>query len=137
MTICVGFEIGTAAILCTDSQEVVSDYSKTTTQKIQTTDYFGNWRMGIAGAGDAAYLDSFQQGLQAVLGIVKEYDYQKIVKLIDESLNRFYKNKIWSIPADTRPSSCLLLASLHHLDTPAYTAPVDENSTSGRSQQPQ
>ena len=60
MTIVVGFLTGDATILLTDSQEVISDYSKTTTQKIQLMNYYGNWRLGIAAAADdATYATAF------------------------------------------------------------------------------
>jgi len=46
------------AILCADSQEVVSDYAKKETNKIKLINFYGNWSMATAGAGDATFIVS-------------------------------------------------------------------------------
>jgi hypothetical protein len=57
VTIVVGLMLGDSAIICADSQEVVSDYAKTTTQKIRTLHSPGQWRIGLSGAGDSSGID--------------------------------------------------------------------------------
>jgi hypothetical protein len=86
---------GNAVILSADSQEVVSDYSKTTTQKIRITEFFGNWRLGVAGSGDAAYIDLFQQDLMMKLSPIKDFDYAKITSIIKATLHQLHKKHIW------------------------------------------
>ncbi len=95
MTIVAGFMTGDAAILSADSQEVVSDYSKATTQKIRITEFFRNWRMGIAGSGHAAYIDLFEQQLMKGLANISEFDYSKITSVIEVTLHKLHKQHIW------------------------------------------
>jgi hypothetical protein len=110
MTVALGFQTGDAAILCADSQEVVSDYSKTTTQKIRTTTYHNNWRLGVVGsAEDAPYLDAFHDELQEKLGKIREYNYSKITRTIKERLRDFYKKHVWVVPKDDRPYLQMLI----------------------------
>jgi hypothetical protein len=76
MTIAVGFMTRNAVILCADSQEVVSDYTKTTTQNIRTTTFFNNWRIAVVGSGeDTTYIDAYYKDLQMKLGEVQDFDY--------------------------------------------------------------
>jgi hypothetical protein len=111
MTIAIGFMTGNASILCADSQEVVSDYAKTTTQKIRTTTFFENWRLGITGSGDdTTFMDMFEHDLQMSLGKIREFDYAKIVETIETKLRNFHKVHIWPMPKDERPSFELLIA---------------------------
>lgn len=111
MTIVVGFLTGDATILLTDSQEVISDYSKTTTQKIQLMNYYGNWRLGIAAAAeDATYATAFCNDLQMYLSRVKEFDHSAIVKGIEAKLQEFYKRYVWTTPKDERPYFQMLIA---------------------------
>lgn len=95
MTIVSGFMTGNAAILSADSQEVVSDYSKTTTQKIRTIEFFGNWRLGIAGSGDAGYIDLFEQELTRNLSGIRDFDYGKITSIIRAEIHKIHKQHIW------------------------------------------
>jgi hypothetical protein len=106
VTIAMGFMIGDAVILCADSQEVISDYAKTTTQKIRNTTFYNNWRLGIAGsADDSTYLDAYYSELQMKLSKVQQFDYVQITKIIKEELISFYKKHIWAAPKDERQSS--------------------------------
>jgi hypothetical protein len=61
---------GNAVILCADSQEVVSGYTKTTIQKIRTTSFFNNRLIGVVGSGeDTTYIDAYYKDLQTKLGV--------------------------------------------------------------------
>jgi hypothetical protein len=95
VTIVSGFMTGGAVILSADSQEVVSDYSKTTTQKIRITEFFGNWRLGIAGSGEAGYIDLFQQDLRMKLSTIHDFEYAKITSVIKATIHQLHKKHIW------------------------------------------
>lgn len=111
MTIAVGLMTGNAAILCADSQEVVSDYSKGTTQKIRVTTFFDKWRIGIAGSSDNSnYLDAFEDEMQRTVGKIPDFDYARIVNTIEVTLRGFHKTHIWPLPKDERPTMEMLLA---------------------------
>lgn len=109
MTIAVGFLTGDGAVLCADSQETISDYSKTTTQKIRTADFYGNWRLAIAGSSDAAhYIDLFQYDLVQRLSAAQDYDYVRIIGAIKATLHQIHKQHIW-LRKDGRPVLQLLI----------------------------
>src|SRR5208282_837741 len=93
MTIAVGFTTGDAVVLCADSQETVSDYSKTTTQKIKTTTFFNNWRLAIVGSSNASqYIELFEHELLKRLGSAGEdFNYVRTVDIIRATLHQIHK----------------------------------------------
>ncbi len=97
MTIAIGFTTGNAVILCADSQETISDYTKTTTQKIKTTTFFDNWRLAIAGSSNTShYLELFEQEVVKRLGKAgQEFDYPRTVDIIRDTLQQLHKKHIW------------------------------------------
>ncbi len=96
MTAIVGFMNGNSAILCADSLAVIGEYSKDSVQKIQVTDYHKKWRMAIAGAAtDAIYLELFESALKKQLSPLTEFDYDKILMIIEGILHQIHKKHIW------------------------------------------
>ena len=97
MTIGIGFTTGDAAILCADTQETVSDYTKTTTQKIRVTTFFNNWRLAICGSADAAqYIELFESEVgSALCNAGKDFNYARSVKIIKATLHKIHKQYIW------------------------------------------
>jgi hypothetical protein len=97
MTIGIGFTTGDAAILCADTQETVSDYTKTTTQKIRVTTFFNNWRLAICGSSDASqYIDLFENEVgSALCNAGRDFNYVRSVKIIRATLHKIHKQYIW------------------------------------------
>ena len=111
MTIVSGFLTGESAIICADSEEVISDYSKSSTQKIRIVNFHGgNWRMGIAGSGDGTYIDLFESEVMSELAPVQHYDHAKIVSTIRRVLRRIHQEYIWPRDPVDRPSIQFLIA---------------------------
>jgi hypothetical protein len=103
MTIAAGFMNGSSAILASDSRELIGNYAKKTTQKINITTY-PDWRLGIVGASDSGhYIDLFEAELSSGLSSVKAFDYSKICSIIRATLHRIHKQHIWPRKGD-KPS---------------------------------
>lgn len=111
MTIAVGFKTGNAVILCADSQETVSDYSKTTAQKIRTHTFYGTWRMAIAGSADEAqYIDVFENDVVMKLANAgQDFAYARTVRIIKATLHQIHKQYIW-LRHGSRPKLQFLIA---------------------------
>src|ERR1019366_4053511 len=88
MTIGIGFTTGDAVILCADTQETVSDYTKTTTQKIRVTTFFNNWRLAISGSSDASqYIELFEHEVwNALCNAGTDFNYARSVNIIKATL---------------------------------------------------
>lgn len=110
VTLVTGFLTGNATILCADSQEVVGDYSKSSTQKIRVSNHHNNWVMAIGGAGDAANIDYFEHKLAVNLATVQEFDYQKIIETIESTLYSIHEQHIWPDPNGDRDEFQTLIA---------------------------
>jgi hypothetical protein len=113
MTIGIGFTTGNAVILCADSQETVSDYTKTTTQKIRVTTFFNNWRLAISGAADASqYIELFENDVVSALGSAgTDFNYMRSVNIIKATLHKIHKQYIWlRRGSEGRPSLQFLIA---------------------------
>jgi hypothetical protein len=110
MTIAVGFMLGNAAVLCADSQEVVSDYAKTTTQKIQTMHSPGKWRFGLVGAGDAACIELCNEELVRKISAVQDFDYSRMLDIIRSTVHEVHEQHVWPRQSGDRPSFQLLIA---------------------------
>jgi len=111
MTIAIGFTTRDAVVLCADSQETVSDYSKTTTQKIRTVTFFNNWRMAVVGSSDASqYIDLFEHEVGMRLANAgQDFDYARTVSIIKGTLHQIHKQYIW-LRRENRPIIHLLIA---------------------------
>lgn len=115
MTIAVGLELGSSAILCADSQEVVSDYAKTSTQKIKTLHSPNKWRIGIVGAGDAVCIDLCQEEIWRKLPPAS-FDYGQMLKIIRETIREVHEQHIWPRQFSGNAPSFQLLIALQGLD---------------------
>lgn len=90
--------------MAADSEEVISDYAKSSTQKIRITEYFNQWRLAIGGAGDGTYIDLFEELLARRLAVFKEYEHDKIESVIRATLHEVHKKHIWPRHGDQRTS---------------------------------
>jgi 20S proteasome alpha/beta subunit len=97
VTIVAGFRCNSGVVLAADSQEVISDYAKTTAQKIRVLQHSDKWRVGIAGsADDSAYLDLFEEELfDRLIEDLDEYDRRKMATVVKEVLLNLHKEHIW------------------------------------------
>jgi hypothetical protein len=107
--------LGDSAILCVDSLEVVSDYAKTTTQKIRTLHSPGQWRIGLAGAGDSACIDLCQEELWRKLPPAS-FDYSQMVRIIRETVHGVHEQHVWPRQSGGNPPSFQLLIALQGLN---------------------
>jgi hypothetical protein len=110
VTIVAGFRANTGAVLAADSQEVISDYAKTTTPKIRILHQGSEWRVAIAGAADdGAYLELFQEELAAKLFPIERYDYDKMLAITKGVLHKLHKQHIWPQPDRKSPFQSLIV----------------------------
>jgi hypothetical protein len=109
VTIIGGFKGDNFAVLCADSQEVISDYSKQDAEKIKITDYYGNWHTGVASAGDAGFIDLLNYELNRALAKIEDFDYDKVLSIIRATIHRIYKQHIWPDPHAEPPISSLIV----------------------------
>lgn len=107
--------LGNAAILCSDSQEVVSDYGKTTTQKIRTLHSPDHWRIGLVGAGDAACIDLCQEELWRKLPPAR-FDYSEMLQIIRETVREVHEEHVWPRQGSANPPTFQLLIALQGLN---------------------
>lgn len=114
VTIGVGVMLGAAAILCADSQEVVSDYAKTTTQKIRTL-HCPQWRVGVLGAGDSACIDLFQEEIWRKFPLSR-FDYGEMVRIIRETVREIHEQHVWPRQGSSNPPSFQMLIALQGLN---------------------
>ena len=113
MTIGIGFTTGDAVILCAETQETVSDYTKTTTQKIRVTTFFNNWRLAISGSSDASqYIELFEHEVwNALCNAGTDFNYARSVNIIKATLHKIHKQYIWlRHGSEGRPSLQFLIA---------------------------
>ncbi len=110
MTIAIGFMLGYGAVLCADSQEVVGDYAKTTTQKIQTLHSPGKWRIALVGAGDSACIELCNEEVTRKIGALTAFDYQKMLDIVRSTIREIHEQHIWPRQAPDRPSFSMLIA---------------------------
>jgi 20S proteasome alpha/beta subunit len=110
MTIAIGFMLGYGAVLCADSQEVVGDYAKTTTQKIQTLHAPGKWRIALVGAGDAACIELCNEEVMRKIGALTAFDYQKMVDILRSTIREIHEQHVWPRQAADRPWFSMLIA---------------------------
>jgi hypothetical protein len=110
VTLIAGFLTGSCVVLAADSEEVISDYAKASTQKIRVTDCFGNWRIAIAGAGDGTYIDLFEQMLARRLFTIQQFEFEKITGIIRATLHEIHKKHIWPRHGDQRVSFQAIIA---------------------------
>jgi hypothetical protein len=110
MTIAIGFMLGNAAVICADSQEVVSDYAKTTTQKIHTLHSPQKWRVGLVGAGDAACIELCNEEITRKIGSLQAFDYPAMLGIARETIREIHEQHIWPRQAADRPTFQMLIA---------------------------
>lgn len=117
MTIAVGFTTSDAVVLCADSQETVSEYSKSTTQKIRMVTSYGGpsgkpqWRIAIVGSSDAAqYIELFEHEVEKRLAQAgNDFNYVRSVDIIRATLHQIHKQHIWPRRTD-KPQLQFLIA---------------------------
>src|ERR1019366_9180196 len=119
MTAISGFKKGNFVVLLADSQEVFSDYTKGSTRKINVTDFFGKWRMAVAGAGNSTFVELLTQELKRTLGQFHNFDYPKIYLAAKDQILRLHRQYIWCRHdnAANRPSVFALIV-LQPVDPP-------------------
>jgi hypothetical protein len=110
MTIAIGFMLGNGAVLCADSQEVVSDYAKTTTQKIYSLESPGKWRIGLVGAGDVACIEVFNEDVTRKISALPDFDYTKMLGIVRDTIRGIHEQHIWPRQASDRPTFAMLVA---------------------------
>lgn len=94
MTIALGFMLGNAAVICADSQEVVSDYAKSTTQKIFSLGS-SKWRIATVGAGDTACIELCNEELTRKIGSFIEFNYSEMFAVIKETIHEIHEQHVW------------------------------------------
>jgi 20S proteasome alpha/beta subunit len=111
VTIVAGFTSNSGVVLAADSQEVISEYTKASTQKILVFYHAYEWCISIAGAAeDSAYLELFQNELSSKLfADVDQYDYDKILAITKAVLHRFHKQHIWPQRDKKSPFQALIV----------------------------
>jgi len=109
MTIAAGFPCRDGLILCADTQEVISGYVKTETEK--TTVIRGDkWNVVITGAGDADFIELAVQEIHHDLNSIN--GKQTLQKVIKETLKSVFVDTVQpyaSFPVEDRPSATLLI----------------------------
>jgi len=110
MTIAIGFMLGNAAVICADSQEVVSDYAKTTTQKIYTLHSPQKWRIGLVGAGDTACIELCNEEISRKISSLQAFDYRAMLAIVRETIRDIHEQHIWPRQAADRPTFQMLIA---------------------------
>jgi hypothetical protein len=107
MTIALGFMLGNAAVVCADSQEVISDYAKSKTQKIYSL-HSSKWRIGLVGAGDSACIELCNEELTRKISSLQSFDYPAMLDMVRETIHEIHEQHIW--PRQDRPSFQMLIA---------------------------
>jgi hypothetical protein len=110
--------LGDSAIICADSQEVVSDYAKATTQKIRTLHSPGQWRIGLSGAGDSACIDLCQEELWRKLPPTR-FDYTEMVGIIKETVREVHEQHVWPRQSSGTAPNFQVLIALQGLNPPS------------------
>jgi hypothetical protein len=105
---------GDAVVMAADSEEISGDYAKSSMQKIRLTDYLGNWRLAIGGAGNGTYIDLFEQMLSRRLFVFQKFDFDKIVSVIRATLHEVHKKHIWPRHGDQRVSFQAIIGIQSH-----------------------
>ncbi len=128
MTIVSGFLTNNAVVLAADSQEVVSDFTKASTQKIQITNYVGHWRLAMAGSSDhSQYIRLIESELSMRLANLPKFDYPAIVSIIKATVHQVHKQHIWPRPSN-RPEVQIIYAIQGLTPTPSRALLVSEDS---------
>lgn len=82
-------------ILFADTEEVVSEYSTRTVDKLAVWDCSG-FRLGIAGATtDGTYADMLQSEILGSLSRIGDFDMQSVKSVLSGTLTEFYSKHIW------------------------------------------
>jgi len=110
VTLIAGFLTRDAIVMAADSEEVISDYAKTSTQKIGIINFYGNWLMAIGGAGDAPYIDLFQETLHKRLSLFQKFEFSKIESVIRATLHEIHKKHIWPRHGDQKAAFQAIIA---------------------------
>jgi hypothetical protein len=128
VTIVSGFLTNNAVVLAADSQELVSDFTKAFTQKIQIANYVGHWRLAMAGSSDhSQYIRLIESELSMRLTSLPKFDYPAIVSIIKATVHQVHKQHIWPRPSN-RPEVQIIYAIQGLTTTPCRALLVSEDS---------
>jgi hypothetical protein len=109
MTIAAGFPCKEGLVLCADTQEVISGYVKTDTEKM-TVIQGAKWNVFITGAGDS---DSIELAVQEIThDLMKVRPPQTLQVAIKKTLHEVFIDTIQpyaNFPIEDRPSATLLI----------------------------
>lgn len=96
VTIIAGFLAQEGWVLAADSQEIVSDYSKNTTQKIRVFTLPSGWRIAFAGAAsNAGYADMLQSEILGEIAAAKGPDFKTLKKIVCSRVLHLHKQHFW------------------------------------------
>jgi hypothetical protein len=95
MTIAFGFRSRDGWILAADSQETVSDYSKTATRKIRLIEVNTEWRIAYVGAGHGSYIDMLQWQIEKSCQSATDFNFDVAERIINAEVLSLHKKHIW------------------------------------------
>ncbi len=128
MTVVAGFRRGNFIAMAADSEEVIGDYSKVSTDKIKMTDFFGAWHMAIGGAGDSPYIDALVDELRTELGRIHDFDYPVINVKLKDVIRKFHRQHVWPRQTEVRAPELRSLIALQSRSTGEAYLLETENS---------
>jgi hypothetical protein len=111
MTIAMGFPCRDGVVLCADTQEVISGYVKTDTEKMTIIQSAPDYNVAITGAGDADSIEMVIQEVHAALN--SNAQHLPIQTVIRSTLLKFFNERVApyaAFPSDERPGTNILLA---------------------------
>jgi len=109
MTIAAGFPCKEGLVLCADTQEVISGYVKTDTEKMTLITDAG-WTVAITGAGDGDFIEMAIQEIQ--LGVMQIKPPQTLQSKIRDILLDMFTKRVQpyaSFPYEDRPNAQMLI----------------------------
>lgn len=107
MTIALGFMLANSAVICADSEEVISDYAKSRTQKIYSL-HSAAWRIGLVGAGDSACIELCNEEITRKITSFQSFDYPGMLGMIRETIKEIHEQHVW--PRADKPAFSMLIA---------------------------
>jgi 20S proteasome alpha/beta subunit len=110
MTIAMGFPCRDGLVLCADTQEVISGYVKTDTEKMTIIQSAPDYNVVITGAGDGDFIEMVIQEVHAALN--SNHPGEPIQRVIKKTLLQLFNDRVVpyaNFPYDERPAASLLL----------------------------
>jgi len=135
VTIAAGFVCADGIIICADTQETISGYTKSSAHKLKV------WRDGglnivVTGAGDTELIETVSQLLiEALRGDYTEQSCwfpKKLCQIIQDTFLTFFKTSLLPYPRDERPGVDLLIGVALHNERVAHESLFKASGTTVR-----